>query len=135
MRESGPVASNFAIRSSADPPPRGDARCSDTSVVRRYVRETVPPAKVVTCQGCDMNPKFTHSVNEHQLSRGIVEPLLDHVKTDAFAHGDRPITYAAAKERFNVDTSVRRLGRVLDGVERILATRVWKAGGRLGRGV
>lgn len=72
-----------------------------------------------------MNPKFTHSVNEHQLSLGLVDPLLDYVKTDAFSHGDRPLTYAAAKERFNVDTSVRRLGRVLDRVERILATRGW----------
>lgn len=72
-----------------------------------------------------MNPKFTHSKNEPPLSLGLVDPLLDYVKTDAFSHGDRPLTYAAAKERFNVDTSVRRLGRVLDGVERILATRGW----------
>lgn len=78
-----------------------------------------------TCQICDMNPKFTHSVNEHGLSLALVAPLLEYVKTDAFSRGDRPLTYAAALERFHVDTSVRRLGRVLDGVERILAARGW----------
>ncbi|MDO8309004.1 MAG: hypothetical protein Q7V58_11680 [Actinomycetota bacterium] len=78
-----------------------------------------------TCQICDMNPKFTHSVNEHELSMQLVDPLLDYVKTDAFSHGDRPLTYAGARDRFKVSTSVRRLGRVLDGVERILATRGW----------
>ena len=72
----------------------------------------VVPTSGATCQVCDMNPKFTHSENEHQLSLGLVDPLLDYVKTDASSHGDRPLTYAAAKERFNVGsqtwTSPRR---------------------------
>ena len=91
---------------------RRDAHCSDTGALRRYVREMVVPASGGTCQVCDMNPKFTHSENEHQLSLGLVDPLLDYVKTDAFSHGDRPLTCAAAKERFNVGsqtwTSPRR---------------------------
>lgn len=78
-----------------------------------------------TCQVCTMNPKFTHSANEHELALLLVDPLLEYVKTDAFSRGDRPLTYAAAISRFDVDTTVRRIGRVLDGVERILATRGW----------
>jgi hypothetical protein len=80
-----------------------------------------------TCQVCTMNPKFTHSVKEHERALLLVDPLLEYVKTDAFSRGDRPLTYAAAISRFDVDTTVRRLGRVLDGVERILATRGWPA--------
>lgn len=72
-----------------------------------------------------MNPKFTHSVNEHELAERLVRPLLDYVKIDAFSDGDRPLTYAGAIARFDVDTSVRRFGRVLDAVERILATSGW----------
>jgi hypothetical protein len=74
-----------------------------------------------------MNPKFTHSVNEHDCALLLIDPLLEYVKTDAFSRGDRPLTHAAAIARFDVDTTVRRLGRVLDGVERILATRGWPA--------
>jgi hypothetical protein len=72
-----------------------------------------------------MNPKFTHSVNEHELALQLIDPLLEYVKTDAFSRGDRPLTHAAALDRFNVQTTVRRLGRVLDGVERILIARGW----------
>jgi hypothetical protein len=57
----------------------------------------------------------------------LVAPLLEYVKMDASSHGDRTLTDAEARDRFTVNTSVRRLtlGRVLDGVERILATRGW----------
>lgn len=102
----------------------------DTRFADRYVRGVVAAPSGGTCQTCQMNPKFTHSVNEHHLALALVDPLLDYVKTDAFSDGDRPLTYAVALERFDVDTSVRRLGRVLDGVERILAARR-----RMGRGV
>lgn len=82
-----------------------------------------PP--VGTCQICVMNPKLTHTVNEHELALELIDPLLLYIKTDAFSRGDRPLTYAAALERFGVDAPVRRMGRVLDGVERILVTRDW----------
>ena len=72
-----------------------------------------------------MNPKFTHSVKEHERALLLIDPLLEYVKTDAFSRGDRPLTQAAAIARFDVDTTVRRLGRVLDSVERILAARGW----------
>ena len=72
-----------------------------------------------------MSSRFTHSVREHDLALMLVDPLLEYVKTDAFSRGDRPLTYAGALARFDVDTTVRRLGRVLDGVERILVTREW----------
>lgn len=90
-----------------------------------YVRDMAEVASGGTCQICVMNPKFTHSVNEHALSLALIDPLLEYVKTDAFSRGDRPLTYAAVRERFDVDTTVRRIGRVLDGVERILLTRDW----------
>ena len=98
---------------------RRDAHCSDTGALRRYVRETVPPAKVVTCQGCDMNPKFTHSVNEHQLSRGIVDPLLDNVRQ--LKHSIRIITaYSIGiKQSFDVVSGLTRAV-----VRRVSATRV-----------
>ncbi len=72
-----------------------------------------------------MNPKFTHSVNEHALAEHLVAPLLAYVKVDAFSEGDRPLTYRQAIDRFDVGTSVRRLGRVLDAAERILAREGW----------
>ncbi len=64
-----------------------------------------------------MNPKFTHSVNEHALAEHLVAPLLAYVKVDAFSEGDRPLTYRQAIDRFDVGTSVRRLGRVLDAAD------------------
>jgi len=72
-----------------------------------------------------MNPKFTHSVNEHGLALELLNPFLEYVKTDAFSNGDRPMTYAQVIQRFDVPTSVRRLGRVLDAMERILASSGW----------
>ncbi len=83
------------------------------------------PASGGTCGICDMNPKFTHTVNEHEVAERWMAPLLEYVKTDAFSRGDRPLTYAAAIPRFGLDTSVRRVGRVLDAVERILVTQDW----------
>ena len=72
-----------------------------------------------------MNPKYSHSVDEHRMAETWIDPLLSHVKTDAFSRGDRPVTYQGAIARFDLDTSVRRVGRVLDAVELILVSRGW----------
>lgn len=72
-----------------------------------------------------MDPKYTHSVNEHRLAEGLVEPLLAFVKDDAFTNSDTTLTYAQAIARFSVGTSNRRMGRVIDAVSRILQARGW----------
>ncbi|MDO9486230.1 MAG: hypothetical protein Q7K25_09255 [Actinomycetota bacterium] len=84
-----------------------------------------PIATGGTCQICTMNPKLTHTANEHELALQLKGPFLDYVKTDAFSGGDRPMTYAQVIKRFEIDTTVRRLGRVLDGMEQILASDGW----------
>jgi hypothetical protein len=78
-----------------------------------------------TCTTCQMNPKYTHSVREHEVAASWVAPLLAYVKTDAFIRSDSPLTYAAAKNRFQLDANVRRVGRVLYAVEQILLEEGW----------
>jgi len=78
-----------------------------------------------TCQICSVEGKYTHSVREHQVASQLVDPFLDFVKTDAFSNGDRRMSYAEAIARFNVDTSPRRMGRVLDAMSRILLSSGW----------
>ncbi|MFA7324298.1 MAG: hypothetical protein WC005_08065 [Candidatus Nanopelagicales bacterium] len=84
------------------------------------------------CQICVMNPKLTHSANEHQLAEDLVGPFLEHVKTDAFTGGDRPMTYAQVISRFDVDTPVHRTARILDGMEQILGAAGWPDPARAG---
>ena len=72
-----------------------------------------------------MNPKFTHTEKEHGVAIAWREPLLTHIKTDAFTRGDSKITYAAAIDRFHLDSTVRRVGRVLSAMEFMLVADGW----------
>ena len=47
------------------------------------------------------------------------------MKTDAFTSRDSPLTYAKAIQRFQLDSTVRRVGRILDAVEHILVEQGW----------
>lgn len=77
------------------------------------------------CTECDMNPKYPHSAREHRTANGWVEPLVAYIKSDAFTDEDRPLTYQGAIDRFDLRTTARRMGRVLDAVELILKSRGW----------
>jgi hypothetical protein len=78
-----------------------------------------------TCTVCSMHAKYTHSAREHRVAQDWIDALLQYVKTDAFVRSDSTMTYAGAIERFDLDVTVRRAGRVLDAVERILVARGW----------
>jgi hypothetical protein len=77
----------------------------------------------MTCQSCRSNPKFTHTVREHEVAERWIPSLFDYIKQDAFADLDRPISYKDAIIKFGLDVHVRRVGRVLDAVEMILGAR------------
>jgi hypothetical protein len=79
------------------------------------------------CTECAVQTQFTHSVREHELAEAWVDPLVGWVKDDAFVRADSPMTYAEAMARFRLDTTTRRVGRMLDGVEQILRARGWPA--------
>jgi hypothetical protein len=64
-------------------------------------------------------------VREHEIAREWIPAFLEFIKTDAFAYTDKPISYKDAIDRFGLDVSVRRAGRVLDAVEWILRGRGW----------
>ncbi|MDQ5973774.1 MAG: hypothetical protein QG661_983 [Actinomycetota bacterium] len=90
-----------------------------------YRQGVNPPLLDGTCTVCTMNPKHLHSASEHALALQLQGPLLEYVKTDAFSRGDRPLTYAATITRFDLNTSQRRVGRVLDALECILEDSGW----------
>ena len=84
------------------------------------------PAPVsVTCTRCPTHEKYTHTAREHEIANAWIPSFVDYIKTDAFADSDSPISYKDALERFSLDVSVRRVGRVLDSVEWILRSRGW----------
>jgi hypothetical protein len=78
-----------------------------------------------TCLLCPSDPRFTHSVNEHQIAEAWLPHLMTHIKTDAFSGDDRPLSYTAAIDKFALATTSRRLGRVLDAVEHLLRDEQW----------
>lgn len=49
-----------------------------------------------------------------------VDPLLEHVRTDAFSRGNRPLTYQEAVSRFGLDTTTGRAGRLVFAIAHIL---------------
>jgi hypothetical protein len=83
------------------------------------------PTKSGTCPECDVRVHFTHSIREHELAQDWVAPLIQHVKTDAVTNRDSPLTSAKALQRFQLDSPVRRVGRILDAVEHILVEQGW----------
>lgn len=85
-----------------------------------------------TCTTCASNPKYTHTVREHDVAELWIPALYDYIKQDAFSDVDRPISYKDAVTKFDLDVHVRRVGRVLDAVEMILSHRGWPADARGG---
>lgn len=90
------------------------------------------PADTGVCPLCTMNPKLTHTAAEHQVAVELQPKFMAHIKTDAFSGGDRPMTYAQAIKRFELATSARRFGRVMDVVEQRLITDGWPDPSRAG---
>jgi hypothetical protein len=80
-----------------------------------------------TCQACPRHGTYTHSVREHDVAQDWTPALVIHIKTDAFASMDRPLSYKEAIEKFDLDVPLRRAGRVLDAVEWILRGEGWPA--------
>lgn len=78
-----------------------------------------------TCRACPSHEKYTHSLREHEVAALWLPDFLAYIKQDAFDDGDRPLTYKDAIEKFSLDVSVRRAGRVLDAVEWLLRARGW----------
>lgn len=74
---------------------------------------------------CDMDPRYPHSVAEHEMAEELMGPLVQYVRDDAFLRRDSPLTYRDVVMRFQLSTTVRRVGRVLDAVERILVASGW----------
>jgi hypothetical protein len=85
-----------------------------------------------TCPVCRSNPKYTHTVREHEVAEAGLPALHDYIKQGAFSDQDRPISYKDANEKFGLGVNVRRVGRVLDAVELILSGRGWPAEARGG---
>ena len=85
-----------------------------------------------TCTACPSNPKYTHTVPEHEAAERWIPALHDHIKQDVFSDRERLITYKDAVTKFDLGVSVRRVGRVLDAVEQILSDRGWPSEARGG---
>lgn len=79
-----------------------------------------------------MHPKLTHTSAEHAVAVTTQPQLMAHIKTDAFSGGDRPMTYAQAIKRFDMDTSSRRFGRILDIIDQRLVADGWPDPSRAG---
>jgi hypothetical protein len=84
------------------------------------------------CTECAEPETLTHSTREHEVAAAWLDPLLQWVSDDTFVRTDSPMSYSEARTRFRLDTTDRRLGRVLDGVEQILRERGWPDAARAG---
>jgi len=60
------------------------------------------------------------------MAETLREPLLEHVRTDAFSYErERVLTYQGAVDKFRIATTARKVGRVLDAVECMLVAYGW----------
>ncbi len=77
------------------------------------------------CQICDMDPRYRHTVREHEMAEALRDRLVQYVRDDAFLGKDSRLTYSDVVAKFNVPTTARKVGRVLDAVECMLVASGW----------